>query len=213
MFTTGFSMSSQQFAEPMTGETIPWMKSKALEGNYAICGSVMMEENGKYYNRFILAESDTGLCSYDKKHLFRMSTENENYQAGDQKVCFTINGFRICPQICYDLRFPVWSRNTDNYDVLIYVANWPEARRHHWISLLKARAIENQCYVVGVNRVGADKNVSYAGDSMVFDFNGNTLLDLGDEARIGEITLNLADLVEYRHMFPAWKDADAFELI
>ena len=164
-----------------------------------------------HFNRFILARPDSNIISYDKKHLFRMSTENENYQAGTQRVNFTLNGFKILPQICYDLRFPVWSRNTDNYDVLIYVANWPKARRHHWISLLQARAIENQCYVVGVNRVGSDKHVSYAGDTLVYDFNGEVLLDLKDGAQIGEVTLNKADLVSYRHDFPAWKDADKFE--
>jgi len=213
MFTTGFSMSSAQFAEPMSGDTVSWMKSKSQQGGYAIGGSVMMQERGNFYNRFILCHPDAEIITYDKKHLFRMSTEHDHYSAGARRVGFSLNDFQICPQICYDLRFPVWSRHRGDYDVLLYVANWPSARRSHWLSLLRARAIENQCYVVGVNRVGADKNLSYSGDSIVYDFHGETLLDLKNETCVGHVTLDQLALNDYRQSFPVWKDADNFDFI
>jgi len=214
MFSTGFSMSSDVLAETMEGDTVNWMKAQASRLETTICGSLIIKENLQYFNRFIVTSPNGDLKHYDKKHLFRMSSENDAYSAGQSKLVFKLNGFRICPQICYDLRFPVWSRNTGDYDLLLYVANWPEARRQHWINLLKARAIENQSYVIGVNRVGMDGNgISYSGDSQCYDFNGNCLVDGGIGAGIIHLTLKKSSQEAYRTDFPAWKDADRFSLL
>ena len=235
MFTTGFSMASKQFAETMGGGSVKWMERTAKQKDSAICGSLMTQEAGEYFNRFVVAQPIAAMISYDKKHLFRMSTEHQNYSAGVKRITFPLRGFKICPQICYDLRFPAWTRNSRrlhspehdlpasdslddefklDYDLLLFVANWPAARRLHWLSLLRARAIENQCYVVGVYRIGSDGNgVDYAGDSVVIDYNGDTILDLKDRHEVGMITLGLDVLSDYRRVFPAWKDADRFEFV
>ena len=213
MFSTGFSMASGKLAEPMNGDSVKWLERVSSEKQIAICGSLIITDGGKFFNRFVLAQPDSDLVTYDKKHLFRMSTEDENYSAGVERIIFNINGFKICPQICYDLRFPAWTRNFDDYDVLLFVANWPAVRRTHWLSLLQARAIENQSWVVGVNRTGTDGNdVEYAGDSVAFDFNGHKMLDLEHKEQIGTVVFNISDLENYRGTFPAWRDRDHYQI-
>ncbi len=213
MFSTGFSMNSSALAEPMTGPTVQWLAQQATACDACICGSMIVAENGNYFNRFLLTQPDGAVYQYDKRHLFRMSTEHENYSPGANRLTIELGDFRLFPQVCYDLRFPVFSRNDLGYDLMIYVANWPAARREHWLALLRARAIENQCYVIGVNRLGIDGNgVTYNGDSVVFDWNGQLILDLGDRETIGRVELDKAALENYREQFPAWKDNDAFQL-
>ncbi len=213
MFSTGFSMSSAQLAESMEGPTIDWMLGKAKSLAAIVCGSLIIEEHGDYFNRFIWMPPNGNVSYYDKRHLFRMSTENDHYTRGSEHLILEINGFRVCPQVCYDLRFPVWSRNDDSYDLLLYVANWPAARREHWCSLLKARAIENLSFVVGVNRVGTDGNgIDYSGDSVVHDFNGTALLEMGTEVAVKTVSLDRSALVEYRDNFPAYLDADVYTI-
>ncbi|MBA3706782.1 MAG: amidohydrolase, partial [Bacteroidetes bacterium] len=174
MFTTGFSMNPKKFAEIMSGPTIEWLKQKAREKKCVITGSFIAEENGNYFNRLVWMNSDGTYNTYDKRHLFRMADEHNHYNFGKSKLVVELKGWKICPLVCYDLRFPVWSRNVKSeYDVLIYVANWPERRNHHWRTLLLARAIENQCYSIGVNRIGADGNsIAHSGDSTVIDPRG-----------------------------------------
>ncbi len=216
MFSTGFSMASERLAEPMTGETIAWMKQLAVSTGSNLCGSVIIEDGGRRFNRFLWTTPEGSLTYYDKRHLFRMADEHQHYAAGEARVLVDAGTLRLMPQVCYDLRFPAWSRNgtgPDQYDVLLYVANWPAARRAQWIALLKARAIENLCYVIGVNRIGTDGNeVAYAGDSCVFDPTGETLLDLGDQDRVGSIELDKGPLQVYRESFPAHLDADQLKL-
>jgi predicted amidohydrolase len=213
MFSTGFSMNSKALAETMDGNTVMWLKEKAAAHNASVCCSLIIEDAGAYYNRFIVAKPDGELVKYDKRHLFRMSTENENYKAGEDRLTFTTAGATIFPQVCYDLRFPVFSRNDLGFDVLLYVANWPAARRQHWNTLLRARAIENQCYAVGLNRLGRDgNNVDYSGDSAVIDFNGVTMLSLDSKDTVTTVEIDVALLEEYRRQFPAWKDADPFHM-
>jgi len=214
MFSTGFSMASKKLAESMTGPTVTWLREQASSLNSTLCGSVIIEADGRYYNRFIWMPPNGVVEYYDKKHLFRMSAENENYTAGTARLVVTLNDFRICLQVCYDLRFPVWSRNNGDYDLLLYVANWPAARRQHWRSLLRARAIENLSYVIGVNRVGVDgAGIDYAGDSLAIDFNGLDLTDMGGEKGLASIQLERPALDDYRQRFPAWRDADDFQLV
>jgi len=156
MFATGFSMNVSELAEPMNGETVNWMKKRCSEHQLALCGSLIIQENGNFYNRMLFVEPSGKTSFYDKRHLFTMGNEESHFQAGTERLIVDYKGWRICPLICYDLRFPVWARNRNEYDLLVYSANWPQARTEVWNTLLKARAIENQCYVVGVNRVGAD---------------------------------------------------------
>jgi predicted amidohydrolase len=216
MFTTGFSMSPEKFAESMSGETMSWIKEKAKEKNCVITGSFIVEENGNYFNRLVLVKPDGTYSYYDKRHLFRMADEHRHYDFGKNKLVVEINGWKICPLICYDLRFPVWSRNIKSeYDVLIYVANWPERRSHHWKTLLLARAIENQSYVIGVNRIGNDGNaISHSGDSAVINPRGEIISTTkANEESVETVKLNYAELVEYRKTFPAALDADNFKII
>jgi predicted amidohydrolase len=199
----------------MDGATIGWMKKIARDSGITLCGSVIIEDAGNFYNRFLWVTSDGNVQTYDKRHLFRMADEHDHYSPGNALPFFNIGELTLAPQVCYDLRFPVWSRNTtDNpYDVLLYVANWPAARREQWLSLLKARAIENLCYVVAVNRIGRDGNdVTYAGDSCVIDFRGETLLNLADQDTIASIELDRQSLDDYRRQFPAYLDADRFSI-
>lgn len=214
-FTTGFSMDVEKLADTMDGTTIPAVKEWAKKYKLAVVGSFIVTEEGKYYNRafFVTPEGDTYF--YDKHHLFRMAGEDEHFTAGDKRVIVHYKDWNICLQVCYDLRFPVWSRNVNNeYDVLIYVANWPEARKRAWKSLLQARAIENMAYVCGVNRVGVDgKGFLYRGDSLVFSPKGKKLADAGKREEVTRTcTLDKAELEEFRTKFPVWKDADTFSI-
>ena len=218
MFTTGFSMNSAKLAESMLGKTVTWLNEQARLKQVCICGSIIIEENERYFNRFVWASPDGAVTVYDKRHLFRMAGEHKHYSAGSERVQLSINDIQLRPQVCYDLRFPAWSRNTSGcdvllYDVLLYVANWPAVRRAHWMALLQARAIENLAYVIAVNRVGNDGNgVAYAGDSCVIDPWGNYLLKMDAEERVGSVKLDLGSLREYRESFPAHLDADALEI-
>ena len=213
MFTTGFSMDAPALAEPMDGVTVAWMRDMARSTNSAICGSVIIAEDADYRNRFICAQPDGSMTTYDKRHLFRLANEQDHYTQGDSVQTFELNGFRICPMICYDLRFPVWSRNRDNYDLLLYVANWPSPRHNAWATLLRARAIENLSYLAGVNRVGKDGNdLPYIGGSAIIDYLGNDLADLGDRQDTATATLDLEALQKFRDRFAFHKDADNFAL-
>jgi predicted amidohydrolase len=211
MFSTGFSLHSSQLAETMTGDSIHWMTRVARESGAVITGSLIIEDAGHYYNRLIWMRPDGTFAFYDKRHLFRMADEHHHYTPGDERLVVTLNGWRICPLVCYDLRFPVWSRNTSHFDLLLYVANWPEKRRAHWNSLLPARAIENLCYVAGLNRIGEDGNaIAYSGDSVVISPKGEKLLNAGNEAGLFTVQLNHEELASYREIFPAHLDADHF---
>ena len=213
MFTTGFSMDAKALAEPVDGDSIAWMRKTAAGIGAAVCGSLIIADGGRYYNRFYCVRPDGSHISYDKRHLFRLANEQQHYAEGQQQVTFELNGFRICPMICYDLRFPVWSRNRDNYDLLLYVANWPSARHHAWRTLLRARAIENLSYLAGVNRVGVDGNdLPYAGGSAVIDYLGHDLADLGDTEGIATASLDLDQLRSFRARFAFHKDADDFTI-
>ena len=213
MFTTGFSMDAPRLAETMQGDSILWMQEKARQTNAAVCGSLIIAEAGRFYNRFVLADASGVLLTYDKRHLFRLAGEQHHYNQGNQLATIEINGFRIRPMVCYDLRFPVWSRNRDDYDLLVFVANWPSRRHHAWATLLRARAIENLSYVIGVNRVGTDGNdLPYGGGSAVIDYLGHELADLGDEAGSATVTLDLEKLLKFRDRFAFHKDADAFRI-
>ncbi|RMQ41167.1 Hydrolase [Pseudomonas cichorii] len=214
MFTTGFSMDSETQAEPEGGPTSEWMVEQARRIQAVITGSVIIRAaDGSHRNRLLWARPDGEVLYYDKRHLFRMANEHEHYSPGERQVMFELNGWRIRPLICYDLRFPVWSRDAQDTDLLLYTANWPGARRQHWNRLLPARAIENLCYVAAVNRVGSDgKGFTYTGDSQVLDFEGERLLDSGDADGVFQVCLSAAKLREYRTRFPANLDADTFEI-
>lgn len=213
MFTTGFSMSPKSISENMNGETIQWMKQNAHKMNSAICGSTIIEEDSKYFNRFIWINPDGSIHHYDKRHLFSFAGENENYTPGNEKIIIEYKGWKICPLICYDLRFPVWSRNSEDYDLLIYVANWPDKRKSAWKSLLTARAIENQCYVIGVNRVGEDSKNYYSGDSSLINALGETLYTNSHIEEIYSNTISKYDLNKIRTQLPFLNDKDNFKII
>jgi predicted amidohydrolase len=214
MFSTGFSMDAAALAEDMAGPTIGWMREEAAALGCVITGSLIVREEGRCYNRLVWARPDGTLQHYDKRHLFRIAGEQDHYAAGGRRLVVELKGWRVCPMICYDLRFPVWSRNRDDYDLLLYVANWPQRRAHAWSTLLKARAIENLSYVVGVNRIGRDGNgATYAGDSVALDFLGQTLSSEGGGDRVETAVLDLESLHAYRRSFPAHLDADRFELL
>lgn len=210
MFSTGFSMAAETLAEPMSGPTISWLKKRAASKDAVITGSLIVKEAGQYFNRLVWAAPDGALSYYDKKHLFRYAGEQNVYSAGEALAIWKLKGWRIRPFICYDLRFPIWCRNLNNtYDVALFVANWPAKRAFHWRQLLKARAIENQAYVIGVNRVGNDGNGHrYDGASAVIDPAGVTLFEADAESAIHCLSLPLKTLKSYRKAFPAWMDAD-----
>lgn len=213
MFTTGFTMSARENAEHMDGRAVSWMAREAELAGAAVCGSLIIEEDGNYYNRFILMRPDGSLEHYDKRHRFRLAGENEHYSAGSRLVTVTLNGWRIRPLVCYDLRFPVWSRNRGDYDLLIYTANWPEPRHLAWETLIRARAIENLAYVAAVNRIGTDgNNIRYAGGSAVIDYLGNYLVEPSAKTGLWTATLDVAGLKEFRDRFPFHLDADRFSL-
>ena len=212
MFNRGFSMSASG-AETMAGPTVQWLRHLAGELGAAICGSLAIAEGDALFNRFVMACPDGELHHYDKRHLFRMGGEHERYRGGRRQQLIAWRGWRICPLVCYDLRFPVWSRNRGDRDLLVYVANWPAARRMHWRQLLIARAIENQCAVVGVNRVGVDGGgIHYSGDSLAVDARGAVLVDAGSAPGIHLARLSLRDLRQYRDEFPVALDADDFTI-
>lgn len=216
MFTTGFTMEPEHQAEEEMGATTTWMVEQAELVQAAIIGSVATRlQGGGFRNRLLFCVPGEQPVWYDKRHLFRMAGEHNHYQAGTQRVVFSYQGWRILPLICYDLRFPVFSRNRNDYDLMVCVANWPAPRRETWRTLLKARAIENQCFVAGVNRVGRDgKGLEYSGDSLLVDFKGDCLIDRPvGEPFILSHRLEASSLEHYREAFPAWMDADQFEII
>ncbi|WP_298609570.1 amidohydrolase [uncultured Thiothrix sp.] len=214
MFTTGFMMAPEIHAEAYGGATFTWLQTQAAKLQAAICGSVATAVEGQYTNRFMFATPDGQMQFYDKRHLFRMGDEVNHYSAGLERKTFNYQGFRILPQVCYDLRFPVFMRNRNDYDLAIVVANWPAVRRKPWRTLLQARAIENQSYVLGVNRVGMDGlGLAYSGDSLAIDFKGELLIDQAEGSAFVETTpLDLNALQQFREQFPAWMDADEFSL-
>lgn len=214
MFTTGFSMSAARLAEPEEGPTYHWLRVQAARLEAVVTGSVIIEAaDGSYRNRLLWARPNGEILHYDKRHLFRMAGEHQHYTAGERQALFELNGWRVRPLICYDLRFPVWSRDAHGTDLLIYTANWPAARRNAWNRLLPARAIENLCFVAAVNRVGEDgKGHPYSGDSLVLDYLGDPLLQAGDAEGVFRVTLSARNLAAFREKFPAYHDGDDFEL-
>ena len=213
MFTTAFSMKSEKLAENMHGASMQWLKKQASEKKCAITGSLIIRENGKFYNRLIFMQADGSFFYYDKRHLFRMAHEDSYYSAGNKLLQIDYRGWKIQPFICYDLRFPVWSRNSMQSDILLYVANWPAKRREVWKTLLKARAIENQAFTVGVNRVGEDNlGNMYAGDSGIAKPSGELASGFFTENSIETTTLYKQELQDFRKKFPAHLDADKFSI-
>lgn len=226
MFTTGFSMRAPALAEHMNMNTFKWMKQQAAQTGAVITGSYIVKDKDKFYNRLIWMRPDGSYEQYDKRHLFRMAEEHQIYAAGTNRIITQLKGWRICPLICYDLRFPVWSRNSSItarqgdhpqepvYDCLIYIANWPAARSYAWSTLLQARAIENLSYVVGVNRVGTDgKGHAYSGNSAIVSPKGEQLFYQADSEMMHTVTLDAEELIAFRHKFPAHLDADSFEVM
>lgn len=211
MFTTGFTMNIEKVAEPMTGTAVSWLIAKARQKQAHIAGSVIIKENKKYYNRLVWAKPDGEIVTYDKKHLFRMAGEHKVYSPGSRHLTVDVNGWKLRTFICYDLRFPVWSRNIDKqYDAAIYIANWPARRAQHWKLLLPARAVENQCYVIAVNRVGKDgNNCAYSGDSCIIAPTGENLFQRADAPCVHTAVLHYERVKEFRETFAAWQDADS----
>jgi predicted amidohydrolase len=212
MFSTGFSMHPEKLNENMDGSSVQWMKKLASKKKAAVTGSLIIEDAGKVFNRLLWVFPDGVTKIYDKRHLFTMGEENQHYSPGIEKLIVEYKGWRFCPLICYDLRFPVWSRNTENYDVLIYVANWPAPRHEVWKTLLQARAIENQAYCVGVNRVGKDgPGLDYYGDSCLVDAKGNARF-LGGSEQVTSFEISLDELHKFRKKFPVLNDRDEFSV-
>lgn len=213
MFTTGFSMHPRKFKESVNGNSFKWMKEMAVIKNAAIVGSLIIEVDDKIYNRAFWVFPDGNFKYYDKRHLFTMGQEHLHYSAGKEKLIVEYKGWRFCPLICYDLRFPVWSRNQENYDVLIYVANWPSPRHHVWKNLLISRAIENQSYCFGVNRTGSDGNgLNYLGDSGFVTPKGFGEF-LGVKEKVRTFEISYSELHNFRKSFPLLSDKDKFEVI
>lgn len=213
MFTTGFTMNPNHIAESMEGETVLWLKLLAKAKDSAITGSIIIEEDNKFYNRLLFVFPSGEIQFYDKRHLFSLAGEDEIYTKGTQKLIVEFKGFRICPLICYDLRFPVFARNTQAYNLLIFVANWPSVRINAWDTLLKARAIENMAYVIGVNRIGEDDNHhKYTGHSQVVDYMGNYLITPKEAEGIFITTLNKGEMFEARQKLGFLNDKDTFEI-
>ena len=211
MFTSGFTMNPKDVCEAMGGETVLWLKLIAKAKNSAITGSLIIKENDNYYNRLVFVFPSGEIQYYNKRHLFTLAGEEKVYTSGIKKLIIDYLGWKICPLICYDLRFPVFSRNTEEYDVLLYVANWPKPRINAWDSLLKARAIENISYTIGVNRVGIDNNkLEYNGHSQIIDFSGNYLLEPQENDGIYYTTLHKNNLLDFREKFGFLNDRDAF---
>jgi len=220
MFNSGFSMDAAKLAEPVNFKTLKWMKQMAAQTNAALCGSYIVKEANQFYNRLFFVDPDGSYAHYDKRHLFRMSDEHVTYTAGEKRLIHSFRGWKIMPMICYDLRFPVWIKNNYNqlsneleYDLLIFVANWPAPRTEVWDTLLRARSIENQCYTIGANRTGSDgEGIKYNGNSVFYDFKGNLLNEVSKEPTIDTIKLNLDELSEFRRKFPVYRDWDGFNM-
>lgn len=213
MFNSGFTMNTQNCAEPMHGKTMKWMKHIAIQTSSVICGSLIIKEDNKFYNRIIWQRRDGSYSYYDKRHLFSMAGEDNVFTPGKEKLIVEINGWKICPLICYDLRFPVWSRNTEEYDILIYLASWPKIRAYAWNTLLKARAIENQSYVIGVNRVGKDGNsFEYTGDTVVIDPAGISVSEIKNKPGLLSAKLSKTVIIETRTKLPFINDRDNFNI-
>lgn len=214
MFSSGFTMNPKAVAETMNGETIAWLQHLAKAKDCAITGSLVIEVNGKYYNRLVFVYPNGELKTYDKRHLFTLAGEDKVYTAGKEKLIIEYKGFRICPLICYDLRFPVFARNVEDYDVLIYVANWPKPRINAWDILLKARAVENMSYAIGVNRIGMDENeLEYVGHSQAVDFLGNYLLEAQETDGVFIVELDKEKLLETKNKLAFLEDKDQFRLL
>lgn len=214
MFSSGFTMNPKEVSESMQGETVSWLQHLAKAKNCAITGSLVIEEKGNYYNRLVFVFPNGDIKTYDKRHLFSLAGEDQFYKAGAEKLIVEYKGFKICPLVCYDLRFPVFSRNVENYDVLLYVANWPKPRVNAWDILLKARAVENMSYVIGVNRIGTDdNNHEYVGHSQAVDFLGNYLLEPQEADSVFIVKLDKAKLMETRDKLGFLNDKDRFEII
>ena len=213
MFSTGFTMKPETVAETMHGETVEWMKTVATSRDCAIAGSVVIEENGNYYNRFLFVMPNGKIKQYDKRHLFSLAGEDKAYTKGIDRLIIDYRGWKICPLVCYDLRFPVFSRNTEDFDLLLYVANWSAPRVLAWDALLRARSIENMCYVAGVNRVGQDNNGhNYPGHSQVFDCLGASLTVSSEAEEVITVELDKQTMLETRNKFGFLNDRDSFIL-
>jgi len=214
MFNTGFSVDPVKLSEPPFSETFDWMKSISREKNCGVCGSYIVSENGGFYNRWIFVSPDNETWNYNKRHLFSPGDEDKMFTRGNERIVFVFRGMRICPNVCYDLRFPVWCRNRNDYDLLINSSNWPESRSNVWITLLKARALENQCFMAGVNRIGIDgTGIKYCGDSMILGPKGEIIAEgiQNEECLIsGEISID--ELADFRKKFPVLKDGDNFTI-
>jgi omega-amidase len=214
MFNTGFSMNPEKLSESPLGETVEWMKNISRNGDFGLCGSYIVKEDNKYFNRWVFIGPEKEYFSYNKRHLFSMGGEDKLFSAGKERLIFSFRGVRISPYICYDLRFPVWSRSRNEYDLMINVANWPESRISVWNTLIKARAIENQCFVAGSNRIGTDgKGIKYIGGSMVINSRGETI----SSARLNEkcsitVDISMTELSDFRNKFPVQNDADNFSI-
>jgi omega-amidase len=215
MFNTGFSMNAETLAEPMNGKTMQWMQAMAKKYDCVITGSLIIAQNDKFYNRLIWMRADGTYECYDKRHLFGLGKEDKTYTAGSKRLIVELKGWKICPIICYDLRFPVWVRNKDAaYDLLLVVANWPEKRALHWRTLIPARAVENQSYIIAVNRVGHDGNeVYHSGDSTCIDPMGNVVYYKRDEEDVYTFTINPEELIKTRRALPFLNDADDFSIM
>ncbi len=214
MFTTGFSMQAKKLAETMDGNTVQWLKKQAARLSSAIMGSCIIVEDGNYFNRLLFVTPQGNIHHYDKRHLFSFAGEHHHYTAGKERILIEYKGWKIMPLICYDLRFPVWSRNVDNYDLLIYVANFPDKRRFAWEQLLTARAIENQAYTVGLNRIGIDgKGIEYSGNSVCLDFSGDIVSHAKSEPIINTVALSYRAQQRFRDQFAFLPDRDIFEII
>lgn len=214
MFSSGFTMNASEVAETMDGETIAWLKTLSKTKNAAIVGSLVIKENENYYNRLVFVEPNELVTTYDKRHTFTLAGEHKVYTAGSEKTIIDYKGFKICPLVCYDLRFPVWARNSEDYDVIIYVANWPKVRIAAWDALLKARAIENMSYCIGVNRVGLDgNNYEYSGHSAAYDVLGHRMDSIPESTETVEVvTLEKSHITKYRERLGFLKDRDTFNL-
>lgn len=213
MFSSGFTMNPESVAETMDGDTVSWLQHLAKAKDCAITGSLVIKENGSFYNRLVFVYPTGELKWYDKRHLFTLTGEDKFYSSGNEKLILEYKGYKICPLVCYDLRFPVFSRNVEDYDVLLYVANWPKQRVNAWDILLKARAVENMCYTIGVNRIGKDDNHNeYVGHSQVVDFLGNYILEPQEADAVFIVELDKAKLLETRSRLAFLNDKDSFEI-